>query len=340
MRQIVFGHDAGCRSSRHVVRRCAMLCGGLTLVLLSRSAIGAPTPTPTARRARCFVNESGPDAPTFTLKRNNEPAQTSPLFESIFHPAMTIDIDNDANAQGVHQLFCHMRKRTHDTVAPLVDFHVGTDEFQGFLCIRPQDSACNRVGSIDCDGGTALGFDELADSDIGHCNGNGGCKSKCAAFCQSQGLNSYGSRCAPSQHACKCRCIDRRAGMAGEPGIAQCYLGVHITIKDNNSCAGAPLLDFGDRCFPMTTSSTTTEVDHADFSQSQIGPRVETGTPIQCDAISSDAATGLDLEGQIPVIFGAPSFQDAILSLHMPCVDTPTPKPTNTARPTSTRTPS
>jgi hypothetical protein len=246
---------------------------------------------------------------------------------------MNIDIDNDANAQGVHQLFCHMRK-VEDP--PIVHFHVGTDDFHGFLCIEPNDTACNRVGRIDCDGGDALGFDELGDSDIGHCNGNSGCKNKCAAFCQDQGLNTYGSHCATSQHACKCRCIDRRAGLAGEPGIAQCYLGVHISIRNTFPCKGAELFDFGDRCFPLTTSSTTAEIDHADFSQSQIGPRVETGASIQCDDISSHSATGLDLEGQIPVIFNAPSFQDAILSLHMPCVDSPTPKPTATERPTRT----
>jgi len=195
-----------------------------------------------------------------------------------------------------------------------------------WLCIK-STAAC-RQGKIDCQGGSALGFDTLADSDIGSCSSQDGCKNKCAAYCVANGKKIDGSHCASSQAKCECRCIDRTAGPAGGRGVAQCYIGAHITLKLNSACTGAAVVDYGNRCFPMTTSSSTAVVAHADFSEAQIGPIEETGTTVRCGQLGTKK---LVLAGQVPVIFNPPSSHDVILTL-----DLPSGFPTKTERPTRT----
>ena len=328
----------------HAVR---ILCGTLILILLSGTGHATPTPTPnmrkptpTARRAACWLPPSGSkDLATFTVTGANGLAQS---YDLVGFPAgrINVDIVNDATATGEHALLCHVK-----SIDPLfIHYLSGTNDFAGYLCITPSASACSRTGKIACNGGVPLGFFALGDSDIGHCGGNAGCKNKCKTFCQNEGLKTYGSHCALAQSKCECRCISRNTSSFDQPGTAQCYLGAHVSIEAALPCGdGDAFFDFGDRCFPMTTDSTTAEIDHADFSQAQIGPIEEDGAPIQCDQISSDMATGLVMDGQVPLIFHPPSSDDVILTLHVPCGASPTPFPTRTPiaqeqNPTSTAT--
>ena len=314
-----------------VCRAARFFCCALLVVLLSGAAHATPTPTPThfvkptstpaLRRAACWLPPSGSkDVATFTVTGTNGLAQSYDLVSPNGNNRINFRFILGTSGQGEHDLFCPVKN-----IDPVfIHYLSGTNDFAGYLCITPSTSACSRKGTIACNGGVPLGFFARADSDIGHCGSNGGCKNKCKTFCQNEGLKTYGSHCALAQSKCECRCISRNTSSFDQPGTAQCYLGAHVSIEAALPCGdGDAFFDFGDRCFPMTTDSTTAEIDHADFSQAQIGPIEEDGAPIQCDQISSDMATGLVMDGQVPLIFHPPSSHDVILTLHVPCGSPP-----------------
>lgn len=306
-----------------------VLCCGLILVLLSGAADATPTPTPTpfAKPTStpvllCYLPPAGStDVATLTVTGVNGLAQGYQLVSPTDHNAIFLDL-----GPGSPGFFdCSSVARIDPR---FIHFASGTTDFAGWLCIMQTYNVCGAkrgTGEIDCNGGGALGFDVLADSNIGHCGGNAACKNKCDTFCRNEGQKKYGSHCALPQHRCECRCITRHAGSSGVPGIAQCYLGAHVTIEAALPCGdGDAFVDFGDHCFPMTTSSTTATIKHADFSQSQIGPIDETGASIPCDQFSSpQRANGLVMDGQVPIIFNPPSSHDVILTLHLPCGSPP-----------------
>lgn len=305
------------------------LCGALIFVMLSGAAH--------ANESICqFPAAGSKDPATLTITSRDGLTQSYDLVSG-FSPNQIIIDHPDPQTLSCPYPFA--------SIAPtFIHFILGTTIYDGWLCIEPRDSVCN-AGKIDCNGGDFFGFDILADSNIAHCGGNAACKNKCDTFCQNEGRKKYGSHCALPQHKCECKCIDRKAGFATAPGISQCHFGAHITIETDPGCYGDSvnpnvLVDFGSHCIPMTTSLTSAVIKHADFSQAQIGPIEDMGTPISCDQISSHkfaSDTGMVLVGQVPLIFDA-AVPDSVLSLHLPCVEATVHKPTNTPRPTATPT--
>jgi hypothetical protein len=251
---------------------------------------------------------------TLTVTGANNLPQSYELTRPTYANRLAIDISK----HGVTSRSFNCGVENIDPV--FVSFVSGTNIIHGWLCISPSDDACTRQGTIDCIGGDQLGFLTAADSDIGSCSSLKACKKACSKNCRSANLKRDGAAC--TDQICKCRCIDRSAGSAVGPGDAQCYLGVQLALTESSDCTSPRLVDFGSRCFPMTTSSSGATLAHADGTDAEIlGPLSEFGAalPLTCqDAFSSRMRSGLVMNGQVAVISGA-APSDVILNLHMPC---------------------
>jgi hypothetical protein len=200
----------------------------------------------------------------------------------------------------------------------------------GTVCIQPY-SGC-ELGTADCDGGSALGIDVVADGNVGSCTGNTDCAGTCQTYCAgiakdylTSGCTGYCTEgammaCTDDQTCsdagqgscngpdpvgshndiCQCQCIDRNAFGPTGAGTAQCNLGATLVVENAAPCDGTDTsIDVGAACIPITTSTAQTEILHANFGSNTLGPFADTGAPIACTTIDSSTTTGLQTRGVV-----------------------------------------
>ncbi len=170
----------------------------------------------------------------------------------------------------------------------------------GVVCIAP--AAGCPLGERDCNGGSALGVDMLADGNVGACTGNADCAATCDAHCAGLGL-SYtqasagctgyctegtqaqcdadgdcaggngacngpdGVRTNGSGDLCQCACQDTTAFGDGGAGTFACQLGATLNVESAAPCGdGDVLIPVGESCIPLTTQRADVLVTNANFN--------------------------------------------------------------------------
>lgn len=83
----------------------------------------------------------------------------------------------------------------------------------GTICIAPGTAPC-PAGAIDCNGGSAMNLDIIADHQIGACTSNADCQSQCTTYCGGIGKSVYTGACESfcqggtrNNQACQCDTI-------------------------------------------------------------------------------------------------------------------------------------
>lgn len=170
----------------------------------------------------------------------------------------------------------------------------------GVVCIDP--AAGCPLGERDCDGGSALGADVLADGDVGACVSNADCVAACDTYCNglgisytqaSSGCTGYctegteqacdqdadcaggngacngpnGVRTGGNADVCQCVCQDTRAFGDGGAGAFACNLGAELNVESAAPCGdGDVLIPVGETCIPITTQRTDVLITNANFN--------------------------------------------------------------------------
>lgn len=171
----------------------------------------------------------------------------------------------------------------------------------GVVCIEPAGGC--PLGERDCDGGSALGVDVLANGDVGACAGNADCVASCDTYCNGLGISyaqsSSGctgyctegtmqacdadSDCAAANGACngpdgvrtggnadicQCACGDRAAFGDGGAGTFACTLGASLNVESAAPCGdGDVLIPVGQSCIPLSTQRADVLITNANFNQ-------------------------------------------------------------------------
>lgn len=171
----------------------------------------------------------------------------------------------------------------------------------GVVCIAP--AAGCPLGERDCDGGSALGVDVLADGDVGACLSNADCIAACDTYCNglgisyaqaSSGCTGYctegtmqacdadadcaggngacngpdGVRTGGNADVCQCACQDAMAFGDGGAGTFSCNLGATLNVESAAPCGdGDVIIPVGQTCIPLTTQRADALVTNANFNQ-------------------------------------------------------------------------
>jgi hypothetical protein len=220
---------------------------------------------------------------------------------------------------------------------------------RGWACVEPVDSC--PPGTIDCDGGSALGFGIAADHDVGACDGNAACAAQCGAWCSARGAQVWDSGCegfceggtsdaasctsdaqcpggrcngivgGAHGNVCQCQCIELDEGTS-PPGGLRCNLGLRLRVEAALPCdATDVLLDIGERCLPLTTESaraSLTDQDHVPGRELPSGSDVLGGRALSCDVLQDAGTPGLILASAANA-FDVPLAGDVYLLLGLGC---------------------
>lgn len=176
----------------------------------------------------------------------------------------------------------------------------------GDVCVNPY-SGC-QPGRIDCDGGSPLDVDLVADHNIGACSSDSGCAADCDAECGGLGANydaiAYGcegfcqggsndnNACArdtdcpggqcpgadPVSHGgvCQCTCAGRNLGAAGPAGSLSCEVGVQIDVElpSDGDCADPNTIQLAPICGGVTTTTATGMINNANNTSDKTIPPI------------------------------------------------------------------
>ncbi len=223
----------------------------------------------------------------------------------------------------------------------------------GFVCIDPSGEACDP-GMIDCDGGTPLDANLIADRYIGDCDDNDDCMAQCEAYCDNLGMEtaSSGFGCegfcsgenppnqpctedeecigngacnggtkAPYANTCACQCLDTRSGEGSPPETLACNLPTKLTVETKAPCDGGDILiDVGAACIPLTTGTAAAVIEHANNApppQDRLGPETQQGVGVQCSQIDTQSLSGM--QGRGVVVFFGSSLGDILTQLRVDC---------------------
>ncbi len=223
----------------------------------------------------------------------------------------------------------------------------------GVVCI---DAAAGcPLGERDCDGGSALGADVLADGNVGACLGNADCIAACDTYCNglgisyaqaSSGCSGYCTegtmqacdvdadcaggngtcngpesvRTAGNGDICQCACRDTQAFGDGGVGAFACNLGATLNVEAAAPCGdGDVLIPVGQTCVPLTTQRADVLVTNANFTAATVPPAAATvtGTNLACNVFDGGSASGLGSVGAV-TFFGS-TLGDLAVTLEASC---------------------
>jgi hypothetical protein len=225
-----------------------------------------------------------------------------------------------------------------------------------WACIKPSATVC-PAGALDCDGGSLLGIDLSANTDINNTNpGNtspctpASCDTDCAAFCGgvanvfqascegfcSQPPNSACTNDAqcdgfgegacngrdgqPLGNSCDCTCLDNSVGPPSDPGDLQCQLAFNLTVEQfaGTPCDGVGVtIDVGDTCAPLSSASANGLFNNNDDNGGSLGPFSGTGLPTDCSTFETSVTTGMELSGT--TAFYGSTVGDILTGLTLVC---------------------
>ena len=202
-----------------------------------------------------------------------------------------------------------------NSFAPLVIPSIGD------VCVNPY-AGCSP-GTIDCDGGTPLNVNMVADHNIGTCNSDSACATSCDTYCAGLGASysniAYGcegfcqggsnnnNACTqdtdcpggscpgqdPVSHAnaCQCTCAGKNLGGASPAGSLSCEVGVQIDVElpSDGDCNDANTISLAPICGLVTTTTASGEVLNANNTNGKTIP------PIGGSGTAPASATGVGI---------------------------------------------
>ncbi len=163
----------------------------------------------------------------------------------------------------------------------------------GFICLEPGTSCPN--GEIDCTGGNALGWETVADHNIGAgCANPLNCFGPCSSYCSGLGGGYLvkADQLGCTMGICSCQCLRKPAGPSSA-GDINCQLPIEINVEALAPCDGTDItIPVFNVCIPLSTQSSLT-------GTGMISPATLTGTAADCLDLESSITAGIELVGQI-----------------------------------------
>ena len=225
----------------------------------------------------------------------------------------------------------------------------------GDVCIE-SGGAC-PAGPLNCDAGTGVDLDVVADHNSGSCSGNADCAASCDAICAGIGAGyerldsacegfcvsgpNFDNVCVqdadcpesscpgkePVQggvHAgvCGCTCVGRGLGDPGPAGAMNCNLGLSITVeRDSDPVCGtdsAPII-LPPLCGALTTGAATAELVRVNNGRNRdkVTAVDRVGAAVTCPQFAAGAISGMTFAGNL--VFYDSSLGDIVTENFFVC---------------------
>jgi len=288
----------------------------------TRTATETPTPTPT-------------QTPTSTPVNGTHNCTLNGAMSSISLTTQALPLTFAANGTLTFSCGAVAGDGTAPCTCDVVSFAPIVIPSIGDVCVNPAGPC--PAGKIDCDGGTPVGTDVVADHNIGTCTSNAGCLASCASTCTGMGAaysplltgcegfcqggsndeaactndsQCPGGSCVggePVQHAGTCNCVCAAGGVGGasSAGGLGCNLGVQIDVElpSDGDCLDADTIKLPALCGPVTTQTSTGILRDANNTAAKTipsgGVSTASGTNISCATLFASTTTNMKVVGAL-----------------------------------------